>query len=66
MFHLDVSKVDLVLYMLQWLYSHVSSVSSISICMLQILYLDVSKVDFMLYAIVRLLLVRRRGSRAGA
>jgi hypothetical protein len=66
-FHLDVSKVDLVLHMLQWLYSHVSSVSSVFRRMLQIFYLDVLKVDLVLQAIVRLLLlVHRRGSRVGA
>jgi hypothetical protein len=30
MFHLDVSKVDMVLHMWLWLYTHVSSVSSTS------------------------------------
>jgi len=67
MFHLDVLKFDLVLHMLQWLYSHVSSVSFVFRRMLQIFYLDVSKVDLMLRAAVRLLLlVCRRGSRGGA
>ena len=50
--------------MLQLLYS---SVLSVFRRMLQMLYLDVSKVDLMLQATFRLLLlVRRRGSRAGA
>jgi hypothetical protein len=30
MFHLDIAKVDLMLHMLLWLYTYVSSVSSIS------------------------------------
>ena len=67
MFHLDVSKVDLVLHMLQWLYSYVLSVSSVFRRMLQIFYLDVSKVYLVLQAVVcLLLLVRRCGSCAGA
>jgi hypothetical protein len=49
MFHLDVSKVNLVLHMLQWLYTHVSSVSSIFIRMLYMFHLDVSKVNRMLH-----------------
>jgi hypothetical protein len=53
MFHLDVSKVDLMLHMLQWLYSHVSSVSYVFKRMLQIFYLYVSKVDLVLQAVVR-------------
>ena len=65
MFHLDISKVDLVLHMLQWLYSHVSCVSSVFRRMMQMFYLDVLKVDFVLQSTVHLLLlVRRRGSRA--
>jgi hypothetical protein len=46
-FHLDVSKVDLVLQ--QVFYMHVSSVSSAFRRMLQVLHLDVSKVDWMLH-----------------
>jgi hypothetical protein len=53
--------------MLQWLYSHVSSVSYIFKRMLQIFYLHVSKVDLVLQAVVHLLLlVRHRGSRTDA
>jgi hypothetical protein len=44
MFRLDVLKVDLVLHMLQWLYLHVSSISSIFRRMLQMFHLHVSKV----------------------
>jgi hypothetical protein len=49
MFHLDVSKVDLVVHMLQWLYTHVSSVSSVFTHMLHMFYLDVLKVDRVLH-----------------
>jgi len=45
MFHLDVLKVHLVLHMLLWLYTHVSSVLSVFRRMLQVFNLDVSKVD---------------------
>jgi hypothetical protein len=62
---MDVLKFNLVLHMLQWLYSHVLSVSSIFKRMLQMFYLDVLKVDLVLQAPVHLLLlVRHRGSRA--
>jgi hypothetical protein len=43
MFHLDVSKVDLVLHMLQWLYTYVQ---------MHVFLLDVSKLDRMLHDIV--------------
>jgi hypothetical protein len=67
MFHLHVSKVNLVLHILQLLYSHVSNVSSIFRRILQMFYLDVSKVDLVLQADVRLLVVVRHcGSRVGA
>jgi hypothetical protein len=49
MFHLDVSKVDLVVHKLQWLYTHVSSVSSVFTHMLHMFHLDVSKVDRVLH-----------------
>jgi hypothetical protein len=49
-FHLDVSKVDLVLQMLQWLYMHVSSVLSVFKHMLHMPHLDVSKVDRVLHS----------------
>jgi hypothetical protein len=49
MFHLDVSKFDLVLHMLQWLYTHVLSISSVFRRMLHMFYLDVSKVDQVLH-----------------
>ena len=52
MFHLDVSNVDLMLHMLQWLYSHVLSASSIFRRMLQMFYLNVSKEDLVLQAAV--------------
>jgi hypothetical protein len=52
MFHLDVSKVDLVLHMLQWLYTYISSVSSVFKRMLHMFYLNVSKVDRMLHGVV--------------
>jgi hypothetical protein len=45
MFHLDIAKIDLVLHMLQWLYTYVASVCfkcfSYSKCMLQVFYIDV-------------------------
>jgi len=44
-FHLDVSKVDLVLQ--QAFHMHISNVSSIFIRILQVLHLNVSKVDRM-------------------
>jgi hypothetical protein len=63
MFHLDVLKVNMVLHMLQWLYTYVSSIFR---HMLQMFYLDVSKVDHVLQdAVHLLLLVHRRGSHAG-
>jgi hypothetical protein len=66
-FYPDVSKVDLVLHMLRWLYSNVSSVSSVFRRMLQKFYLDVLKVYLVLQVIVHLLLlVCRRGSRVDA
>jgi hypothetical protein len=46
-FHLYVSKVDLVLQ--QVFHMHISSVSSAFRRMLQVLHLDVSKVDWMLH-----------------
>jgi hypothetical protein len=49
MFHLDVSKVDLVLHMLQWLYTHVSRGSYVFKRMLHMFRLDVSKVDRVLH-----------------
>ena len=55
-FHLDVSKVDLVLQ--QMFHMHVSSVSSAFRRMLQVLHLDVSKVDQMLHLPPRFLLPR--------
>jgi hypothetical protein len=67
MFRLDVSKVDLVLHMLQWLYLHVSSISSIFRRMLQMFHLHVSKVELVLQvALHPLLLVCRGGSLVGA
>jgi hypothetical protein len=43
MFHLDVAKVDLVLHMLQWLYTYASTVCfSCFKRMLQVFYLDVA------------------------
>jgi hypothetical protein len=45
MVHLYVSIVDRVLHMLLWLYTYVSSVSSVFRRMLQMFHLDVSKVD---------------------
>jgi hypothetical protein len=54
MFHLNVLKVDLVLHMLQWLYTHISSVIYIYFRrLLQMFHLDVSKVDLVLQAVVR-------------
>jgi len=44
-FHLNVSKVDLVLQ--QVFHMHISSVSSTFRCMLHVLYLDILKVDRM-------------------
>jgi hypothetical protein len=48
MFHLDVAKVDLVLHMLQWLYTYVASVCfkcfSYFKRMLQLFYLDIGYV----------------------
>jgi hypothetical protein len=54
MFHLDVSKVDLSVAHVangytRMFQSHVSSVSSVFICMLQKFYLDVLKVDRVLH-----------------
>jgi hypothetical protein len=55
-FHLDVAKVDLVLHMLQWLYTYVASVCikcfSCFKCMLQVFYLDVAYVVLGLYTYV--------------
>jgi hypothetical protein len=51
MFHLDISKVDLVLHMLQWLYTHVSSVSSVFRRMLHMFHLDVLKIDRVLHGV---------------
>jgi hypothetical protein len=71
LFQTFVSSVDLVLHMLQWLYMHVSNTcfkcSSVFRHILQMFHLDISKAYVMLQAAVRLLLlVCRRGSRAGA
>jgi hypothetical protein len=48
-FYIDVTKVDRMLHMLQWLYTYVSSVySKCFICfryMLQVFHLNVAKVD---------------------
>ena len=46
-FHLDVSKVDLMLQ--QVFHMHVSSISSVFRRMLQVLHLDVSKIDRVLH-----------------
>jgi hypothetical protein len=48
MFHLDVLKIDLVLHIFQWLYTHVLIISSVVRCMLQMFHLNVSKVNLML------------------
>ena len=50
MLHLDVSKIDrnvahVAMVMLRVFQAHVSGVSSVIFCMLQVLYLDISKVD---------------------
>jgi len=60
MFHLDVAKVDLVLYMSQWLYTYVASVCfkyfSCFKRMLQVFYLDIA------YAAVAILVCCKRVS----
>ena len=50
-FHLDVSKVDLVLQLVFQI--HVSCVSSAFKCMLQVGHLDASKVDQVLHLCLR-------------
>jgi hypothetical protein len=53
MFHLDVSKIDLVLHILRgytcMFQMHISSVSFVFRCMLHVFHLDVSRVDQMLH-----------------
>jgi hypothetical protein len=52
-FHLDVTKIDLVLYMLQWLYMYVASVwfkcFSCFKRMLQVFYLDAAYIALAIY-----------------
>jgi hypothetical protein len=43
MFHLDVVKIDMVLHMLQWLYTYIVNVCfKFFVCMLQLFYLDIA------------------------